>query len=54
MVIAEAMVFATLLFAMNNIRNVMPYVPPIGVGVDFFGFIWMMMMMMLTGRCGLR
>ncbi|KAG2429183.1 hypothetical protein HYH02_014118 [Chlamydomonas schloesseri] len=48
-VLADATLFSTLLFAMPNIRNVIPSVPPIGVGIDTFGFIWIMIMMMVSG-----
>ncbi|KAG2441830.1 hypothetical protein HXX76_003438 [Chlamydomonas incerta] len=48
-VLADAVMFCTLLFAMPGIRNVIPAVPPIGVGIDMFGFIWIMIMMMASG-----
>ncbi len=44
----DAGLFTGLLFALPGIRNAMPSVPPIGVAVDMFGFIWLMMFLMLT------
>lgn len=45
--LGDAGLYTGLLFAMNNIRNVMPNAPPIGVGVDMFGFIWLMLFLMI-------
>ena len=39
-VIGEGQVFITLMFAMSGLRAGLPGVPPIGIGIDFFGFIW--------------
>ena len=39
-IMAEAQIFITLLFAMTGLRASLPGVPPIGMGIDFFGFIW--------------
>lgn len=48
--LGDAGLFTGLLFAMPNVRNVMPGIPPgIGLGVDFYGFIWIMLLMMITG-----
>ena len=39
-IMAEAQIFITLMFAMTGLRASLPGVPPIGMGIDFFGFIW--------------
>jgi len=46
--IDDVALFSALLFSMTGIREVMPQVPPVGSGVDFFGFIWIMLMLMLV------
>eukprot|EP00955_Chlamydomonas_euryale_P077984 363065-Chlamydomonas_euryale.AAC.4 len=48
MMIDDVALFSALLFSMTGIREVMPQVPPVGSGVDFFGFIWIMLMLMLV------
>eukprot|EP00955_Chlamydomonas_euryale_P112823 366164-Chlamydomonas_euryale.AAC.6 len=48
MMIDDVALFSALLFSMTGIRQVMPQVPPVGSGVDFFGFIWIMLMLMLV------
>mgnify|MGYP001807106620 CR=1 FL=1 len=40
----------TLLFAMGNIRNVMPGIPGIGIGIDQYGYIWIMILLMASGK----
>ncbi|KAG2425099.1 hypothetical protein HXX76_014008 [Chlamydomonas incerta] len=47
--LADGVMFVTLLFAMPGLRNVMPGVPPIGVGVDLYGFLWIMLLCILCG-----
>ncbi|KAG2454098.1 hypothetical protein HYH02_001137 [Chlamydomonas schloesseri] len=42
----ECTMMITLLFAMGNIRNVMPGIPGIGVGIDQYGYIWIMILLM--------
>ncbi len=47
--LGDASLFTGLLFAMPNIRKVMPGIPDaIGLGVDFYGFIWIMLIMMIS------
>ncbi|KAG2432539.1 hypothetical protein HXX76_008884 [Chlamydomonas incerta] len=42
----ECTMMITLLFAMGNIRNVMPGIPGIGIGIDQYGYIWIMILLM--------
>eukprot|EP00198_Chlamydomonas_reinhardtii_P005869 XP_001695205.1 predicted protein [Chlamydomonas reinhardtii] len=45
----DATLFTAQLFAVVGTRNIMPGVPAVGVGVDFFGIIWIMIICLLTG-----
>ena len=47
---AEAQIFITLMFAMTGLRASLPGVPPIGMGIDFFGFIWVRSILILYIR----
>ncbi|KAG2486901.1 hypothetical protein HYH03_014401 [Edaphochlamys debaryana] len=47
--IADANLFTTQLFAVVGTRNIMPGVPAVGVGVDFYGIIWIMLLCLFTG-----
>ncbi|KAG2432684.1 hypothetical protein HYH02_006669 [Chlamydomonas schloesseri] len=45
----DATLFTAQLFSVVGTRNIMPGVPAVGVGVDFFGIIWIMIICLLTG-----
>ncbi|KAG2501041.1 hypothetical protein HYH03_000860 [Edaphochlamys debaryana] len=45
----DATLFTAQLFAVVGTRNIMPGVPAVGVGVDFFGIIWIMIICLFTG-----
>lgn len=46
--VGDATMFFMAVFAYGNMRNLMPDVPKIGVGVDYFGYIWIVLMLMGT------
>ncbi|KAG2428185.1 hypothetical protein HXX76_011865 [Chlamydomonas incerta] len=45
----DATLFTTQLFAVVGTRSIMPGVPDVGVGVDFLGIIWIMIICLLIG-----
>ncbi|KAG2444009.1 hypothetical protein HYH02_009209 [Chlamydomonas schloesseri] len=45
----DATLFTAQLFSVVGTRNILPGVPAVGVGVDFFGIIWIMIICLLTG-----